>query len=502
MSQAPVAIDYTSRDFSSLRTSLLQYAAVAYPDWTPSSEGDFGVVLLELMAYVGDILSYYTDRAQFEAYLPTATQLSSVLNIAQLLGYQPGTGQPATGTVNLIASVGSGAINVAQGTQFQTDYIDAANGPIIFEAQAPSDSSQYWVVPANPDGSGSDLVVNIVEGQTIKNVDGSNVYLATSNGLPSQVYQFPDLRIYGDTIQIWVNDILWTSVDDLLLAGPNDQVYSTSQDDQGYTYVTFGDNTSGAIPPNGFVITYTYRVGWGSLGNLPAGSITTVTSSIPGLSIENSADVQGETISSATTGGADPEGIEQIRTNAPKVFNTQSRAITAQDYADLALNVPGVVAANAVIGNYTTATLYILGPDGGLPNSSLIDATQKYMSNKTLAGVSLTVSSPTLVSLDVGTTGTGAVIQVLPTYSQSQVQTSVSAALSNFFSPANSSFGELVTVADLYAVAMAVPGVQYITIPSINKTDGSATGISQLQLLPYEFPTVGNIYLTANGGIS
>ena len=95
----PTTIDYTSKDYTGFYQSMMAFAQQVFPDWTPSSEGDFGVALVELLSMCLDIMSYYGDRISQEAYLPTATQRLSLLNISQLLGYIPSNGSPATGTV-------------------------------------------------------------------------------------------------------------------------------------------------------------------------------------------------------------------------------------------------------------------------------------------------------------------------------------------------------------------------------------------------------------------
>jgi hypothetical protein len=102
-----IKADYLSRDFAGLRESMLTYAQQVYPEWQPSSEGDFGMMMLELFAYMGDIVSYYTDRAQFENYLPTATQRDSILNLAFMLGYLPNSGSPAAGFIPLTTDKGT-----------------------------------------------------------------------------------------------------------------------------------------------------------------------------------------------------------------------------------------------------------------------------------------------------------------------------------------------------------------------------------------------------------
>jgi len=83
-------LDYTSRDYKSIRTMLVGLAKGYLPDWqTVGNTGDFGTLLLELYAYVGDVMNYYIDRVAAEAFLGTAVRRQSVLYIADMLGYRP-----------------------------------------------------------------------------------------------------------------------------------------------------------------------------------------------------------------------------------------------------------------------------------------------------------------------------------------------------------------------------------------------------------------------------
>lgn len=85
-----VVLDYTSRDYKSIRSMLVGLAKGYMPDWTTVGEtGDFGTLLLELYAYAGDVMNYYIDRVASEAFLGTAVRRQSVLYIADMLGYQP-----------------------------------------------------------------------------------------------------------------------------------------------------------------------------------------------------------------------------------------------------------------------------------------------------------------------------------------------------------------------------------------------------------------------------
>jgi predicted phage baseplate assembly protein len=89
-------IDYLTKDYAGFRQAMLDQIPLRLPAWKDRSESDFGVVLIELFAYVADILSYYQDRVANEAYLATATQRRSVADLLRLIGYQIDPGLAAT----------------------------------------------------------------------------------------------------------------------------------------------------------------------------------------------------------------------------------------------------------------------------------------------------------------------------------------------------------------------------------------------------------------------
>ena len=81
--------DYTNRDYTSIRNDLLNRASVVLPEWTSRDSSDFGMLFVDLVSYMGDILHYYVDQAAGESFLETATRRSSLLAIASLLDYIP-----------------------------------------------------------------------------------------------------------------------------------------------------------------------------------------------------------------------------------------------------------------------------------------------------------------------------------------------------------------------------------------------------------------------------
>ncbi len=80
-------INYVAKDFASFRQLMLDHLTVLMPQWTESSPDDLGVMLVELLAYMGDYLSYQQDVIATESYLGTARRRISVRRHARLLDY-------------------------------------------------------------------------------------------------------------------------------------------------------------------------------------------------------------------------------------------------------------------------------------------------------------------------------------------------------------------------------------------------------------------------------
>jgi len=81
------ALDYQAKDFASFRALMLDRLSVLVPDWTERNPADLGVALVEVLAYVGDYLSYQQDAVATEAYLGTARRRVSVRRHARLVDY-------------------------------------------------------------------------------------------------------------------------------------------------------------------------------------------------------------------------------------------------------------------------------------------------------------------------------------------------------------------------------------------------------------------------------
>ena len=84
-----VPIKYTSREFDSIKNDLIEHAKRYYPDsFQDFNESGVGSLLLDTVAYVGDILSFYTDFQANESFLPTALEFDNILKLGKQMGYK------------------------------------------------------------------------------------------------------------------------------------------------------------------------------------------------------------------------------------------------------------------------------------------------------------------------------------------------------------------------------------------------------------------------------
>ena len=91
-----VPIRYTSRDFNSIKQDLVNYAKRYYPDtYKDFNKASFGSLVLDTVAYTGDILSFYVDYQANESFLDTANEYDNVVKLTRQMGYKY-RGRPST----------------------------------------------------------------------------------------------------------------------------------------------------------------------------------------------------------------------------------------------------------------------------------------------------------------------------------------------------------------------------------------------------------------------
>ena len=83
MSRKIVPIKYTSREFNSIKRDLTEYAKRYYPDsFQDFNEASFGALMLDTVAYVGDVLSFYLDYQANESFLDTAVEYNNIIRLS------------------------------------------------------------------------------------------------------------------------------------------------------------------------------------------------------------------------------------------------------------------------------------------------------------------------------------------------------------------------------------------------------------------------------------
>ena len=480
-------IDYTSRDYAAIRDDMIGLIPNFLPEWTSTDASDFGITLIELFAYMGDLLNYYIDRSANEGFLATATQRSSVLSIASLLGYTPDNGSPAK-TPLTFANSTNAPITVPAGTQVATTTtVDGVTTQIIFE-------TDYETIV--PSGSPNTAIGAATEGVTIY-----DEALGESDGTAYQTFTLKQSPVITNSIQVTVGSVKYEQIPYLIDANSNDPVYTVSTDADGMTSVTFGDNISGRIPPI-TDISVTYRVGGGTAGNVGPNTLTYLLSNVvAGLTVTNQ---------EAATGGSNAETTDTIRYNAPYALVANNRAVSLADYGALAITSGIAAKAVAKAVTYNNITLYVapkgdlsIGTPGvdtdGLPNETFAAASEAlslFFVDKMPPTTTLVMQAPTYVPIKLSVT-----VTVKPKYKQTNVKKVVETILSSLFDFDNVVFGDEITQQYIYtALYNATPaGLDKASITELDIDPG--TGLADIQLADNEIPILMNLTITMIGGI-
>jgi hypothetical protein len=494
-SSIPLSVDYTNRDFYSLRQALIdrvkfRIASSNTLEWNGDDPADFGVALVEAFAYMGDVMSYYIDRVANESYLATATQRENILSIARSYGYLPSGYTSASVSVSITNTTGS-SVTVPSGSQLVGNIVvNDATIEVIFT------TDQELVI-----ASGAEEVVTASHGELIGKrtanlaVDSSDVdgeVLGISDGFPEQSFTLSETSVVEDTITVYVQNgdtyDAWNRVLHISDYGPTDAVYQVVVGADNVQTVVFGDGISGAIPANYAIIKADYVVGGGTIGNIPANILDTLQYA-PGLTVEQTTALNNAiTIvnDNAASGGSDPESNASIRESAPFALTALNRAVTLADYQTLAESADNVGKAKAVANNRNSVTVYVapertegsaedypgMADDLVTPRPEWLtiqENVEDYLSDKTQIGVTVTVAPPTYVPVSVS-------FQYikLPEYSTTDIETSLKLALLNSYSYNNNLFGGAIRPEQIEALLVQVPGVTSVKVISLYRTGSTA----------------------------
>jgi hypothetical protein len=455
-------VDYTSRDYTSLSADLKGLIENFAPQWTSRDSSDFGIVLLELFAYLGDVLNYQIDRAANESFITTSTQRDTVLRIARLLNYIPNDISPATGAVTFSnystspVTISSDPASSAYHTL--TTVSDGTNPAVGFTL----DSS--ITIPAGTLSTPATASTTVTQGALI--VDE---LIGDSDGTPNQEFALGSLGVItGSTISVRVGSLSYTRVDFLIDYGSDDPVFSTYTDGAGITRIVFGDGISGRIPTNGTSITASYRYSdvSGSLGNIASNTLTVISPTLSNVEVTNTL---------AFSGGSDAETTDSVRINAPLSLRALNRAVSLRDYISIAVQVNGVAKANAMSTSFGAVTVFVAAAGGGTLSSTLQNQIQSTYTDAVPPGTTLSIRDFTPVYPYVTVT-----VNVLPQYSAANVGAGVASALATLFAFDNVTFNDLINQGSLYAACNAVDGVSYVTLNHFQKFEVNPNSVSKI----------------------
>jgi len=407
----------------------------------------------------------------------TVTQQQGPPTPAPQAGAQTVTGQPGTlsvpdsaGSFQLLPSVAADPF-AAEATVVASSTVNGAT-TVLSLTGALERIYDTATVTVNANA------VEATHGETVMEILGSGD--ATNAALQFQLKQSPLTYTAAataagsqSTLQVRVNNLLWTEVPNFLSSAPSNRVYATRPNSGAGPTVQFGDGIQGSRTPSGTSnIQALYRKGIGVAGMVAAGQLTQPLDRPQGL--------QNVTNPSPATGGADPATPASARQSAPLPTLTLGRIVSLEDYQNFALGFAGISLALATwtwFGNRRGVFLTIAGEGGTILSSTdkvVIYLIQAYQ-NFGLPSVQVMPVSYVPQNFEIG-------MQVKvnsPTYDPNQVIAQVWLNLSAAFAFGQLAPGQSVAASQVIEIAQQVPGVVAVTLTAFNLS-GATSGVANI----------------------
>ena len=307
--------------------------------------------------------------------------------------------------------------------------------------------------------------------------------LGTSAGRPAQQFTLAKTPVYfspetgAPDIQLDIAEAgeseTWTRVDDFFAADRNSAVYRL---DEASGVITFGDGINGRIPVAGSnIVVRRYRYGGGEQGNVGADTVSKIKTSLT--------EVDSVTNPRAAAGGSEVESLEHTKLRAPHELKTRDRAVTAEDFAFLARQTPGVPVhtayalarkaldqSNQSIVDVDGAVTVVILPANAQqetpqPTEAQLDAVCKHLNSKRLITTELYVTGPRYLSVD----SFEVEIRVLQSADLQTVSDLIYEQLLAYFHPLHGGedakgwpFGENIYLGSIYDLLLGVQGVKRV----------------------------------------
>lgn len=383
-----VTIGGIARDYTATVSDLLRMAKQLAPEWTYMGDDDFGVVLLQLAAYLADQLHYRADTTLRDC-LPTRSPHREVVReYAEWIGYLARRPVPAEVDVTLSLSAALDEdLLLPRGLQ------KSGSGP---EGSATFELLDESAIPAGE----LSITLRMVEGELQEAAS-----LGTATGRPGEIFVIPD----ADCIFNWGDDDLYVTVDGIeashyrypSLLEPVVLGYWVRLNSDGLLELRFGDGAAGRLLPPGADVRCEYRRGGGTRGNVGAGALNGTMGvakrdgTLVTVTIRNAA---------SATYGSPEESLASVRTLAPASFAAQGRAVTSDDYASHALQIAGVFRARVAAYGVNGVRIFVVPngvSDGQVVTPALRARILRLMDSVKMCTDVVTVEAATLVPVDV-----------------------------------------------------------------------------------------------------
>jgi predicted phage baseplate assembly protein len=287
----------------------------------------------------------------------------------------------------------------------------------------------------------------------------------------------------ASTLEVRVNDVEWHEVESLAALGAGERKFISRTNDAAKTSVIFGNGAHGARLPTGPEnVKAIYRNGIGKPGNVKAGQISLLNTRPLGVK---------EVINPIrASGGADAEGRDQARKNAPLAVMALDRLVSTPDYADFSRTFGGIgkaAAARLSNGRQQRVHVTIAGVDD-IPIDETSDLYRNLFDALHLYGdpylpITLAIRERLVLVISAN-------IRVDPDYHWETLEPRIRSALLDAFSFDKVDLGQDLLLADAIKVMQGIPGVTYVDVDvfdTISETgllagfDASAASALQLR---------------------
>jgi len=474
-------VDYTNLGYEALRDAMLALARERVPEWTDQSENDLGRVLVDAFALAADMTLYYQTRIAANLLPETSDEPEALVQLLRLIGYERRPPTAATASLRLVLEPSVvPPFTVPAATVFT---VRPAAGPeLSFETERTFEIQAGQLTP--PDGAGLRYFfpLPVVEGRSVV-----GEAIGVADGSPNQRCALNQSPTIAGSVQVSVAEpagtTRWQVVRTLADSTPADRHCLVQRDADGRALVLFGDGINGLVPPRGSVLTpvaisASYRVGGGALGNVAAGSVFHT----------SLAGVRDASNPQAAAGGREAEDLGRARGFAPRLFRTQDRAVTGDDYRDLALQVPGVGKALSVAVSWNHVVLFI-APSGRVAEPSellirdLLAAFEHHRMSTT--GLRITGPSPADIYLVAD-------VQAQPYVRRSDVEKAVDGAVADYLSFEAIEFGRPVYLSRIYDAVQSLPEVASLNVTRFSRSPGGGIETDgTIELAPNELARPG-----------